>query len=438
MGKVHKSLHRRRTVRTRVLAESLSKTGLEGHASGRGSRKAKQGNAYTGLRLQSGTLLEARDFSREFFTDFSDGRVKCIINCMVLTEGTDLPICDTIISVRPTCNPTLYQQMAGRGTRLYDGKDYCLLIDIVPEDSALVRNLCTAPTLFGVDPALLNKEQKKAFTPNTDLLGLCDSLRGLFATEAQRMEIETRKVDLFLDSCKEALEACQNKPITALASYYDKMRQSVELDYDFGNIDVEICPDEDRYFKITPSWNETIYISKPDILENVNIEFHISGIRKTSLLSGSMKMDKAIELVRAYCEAGLDMYAYSWNKEAQSEWSSMHATDRQASRVAKEYKKRGILVDKAADLNKLDASRLIDLSSRMKEAEKRKDLLTSAGLKNKKGQEAKKTLNAELKEEERIRAEGEKFFLLFVTKCFPEKMRRSNRKKKIIQSSSRR
>lgn len=68
MGKVHKSLHRRRTVRTRVLAESLSKTGLEGHASGRGSRKAKQGIAYTGLRLQSGTLLEARDFSREFFT----------------------------------------------------------------------------------------------------------------------------------------------------------------------------------------------------------------------------------------------------------------------------------------------------------------------------------------------------------------------------------
>lgn len=68
MGKVHKSLHRRRTVKTRVLAESLSKTGLEGHASGRGSRKAKQGIAYTGLRLQSGTLLEARDFSREFFS----------------------------------------------------------------------------------------------------------------------------------------------------------------------------------------------------------------------------------------------------------------------------------------------------------------------------------------------------------------------------------
>ncbi len=370
------------------------------------------------------------DERKQILKNFYDGRIKCIINCMVLTEGTDLPICDTIISVRPTCNPTLYQQMAGRGTRLYDGKEYCLLIDIVPEDSALVRNLCTAPTLFGVAPALLNKEQKKAFTPNTDLLALCDSLRGLFATEAQRMEIETRKVDLFLDSCKEALEACQNKPVTELASYYDKMRQAVELDYDFGNIDVEICPDEDRYYKITPSWNETIYISKPDILENVNIEFHISGIRKTSILSGSMKMDKAIELVRTYCEAGLDMYAYSWNKKAQSEWSSMHATDRQTSRVAREYKKRGILVDKAADLNKLDASRLIDLSSRMKEAEKRKKLLVSAESQSKNGQKAKETLNAELKEEELIRADGKKEFPAFCDKVFSRKSEKVKQKEK--------
>ena len=97
------------------------------------------------------------------------------------------------MNLRPTCNPTLYQQMAGRGTRLYEGKEFCLLIDIVPADSKKVQNLCTAPTLFGVDPALLDKEQKKKLNPDTDLLTLCDSLRGYFTTEAQRMEIETRR-----------------------------------------------------------------------------------------------------------------------------------------------------------------------------------------------------------------------------------------------------
>ena len=47
---------------------------------------------------------------------FMNGSVRAIINCMVLTEGTDLPIADTIINFRPTCNASLYQQIIGRGT----------------------------------------------------------------------------------------------------------------------------------------------------------------------------------------------------------------------------------------------------------------------------------------------------------------------------------
>lgn len=195
---------------------------------------------------------------RQILKDFADGKIRSIINCMVLTEGTDLPICDTIMNLRPTCNPTLYQQMAGRGTRLYEGKEFCLLIDIVPADSKKVQNLCTAPTLFGVDPALLDKEQKKKLNPDTDLLTLCDSLRGYFTTEAQRMEIETRRVDLFLDSCNEALAACKDKTIKDLAAYYTEKRQSAEPEYDFGNLDVEICPDDEKHYMINPSWDEVM------------------------------------------------------------------------------------------------------------------------------------------------------------------------------------
>lgn len=157
---------------------------------------------------------------RQILKDFADGKIRGIINCMVLTEGTDLPICDTIMNLRPTCNPTLYQQMAGRGTRLYEGKEFCLLIDIVPADSKKVQNLCTAPTLFGVDPALLDKEQKKKLNPDTDLLTLCDSLRGYFTTEAQRMEIETRRVDLFLDSCNDVPVASKRYAIANEIAQY--------------------------------------------------------------------------------------------------------------------------------------------------------------------------------------------------------------------------
>lgn len=80
---------------------------------------------------------------------FSEGKIPCLTNCMVFTEGTDIPNIQTIIIARPTKNVSLYTQMAGRGTRLYPGKEYLTLIDCVgiSEDA----DLCTAPSLLGLD-----------------------------------------------------------------------------------------------------------------------------------------------------------------------------------------------------------------------------------------------------------------------------------------------
>ena len=321
------------------------------------------------------------------------------------------------MNLRPTCNPTLYQQMAGRGTRLYEGKEFCLLIDIVPADSKKVQNLCTAPTLFGVDPALLDKEQKKKLNPDTDLLTLCDSLRGYFTTEAQRMEIETRRVDLFLDSCNEALAACKDKTIKDLAAYYTEKRQSAEPEYDFGNLDVEICPDDEKHYMINPSWDEVIYISKPDVLDNVNVEFHTSD---SSIISGTLKMDKAVELVKAYCESLPGFYSYCWNKDSQENWSTMNATEKQVAKVKKDYLHKGIYLNTADKLNKLEASRLIDLSVRMKEAEKQKTLLTKAQS-EKPSKSASEYFQLKMKEEDKIRERGKKQFPVFCDKITAKK-----------------
>ncbi len=35
------------------------------------------------------------------------------------TEGTDMPLIETVLLARPTKNPSLYTQMVGRGLRLY-------------------------------------------------------------------------------------------------------------------------------------------------------------------------------------------------------------------------------------------------------------------------------------------------------------------------------
>lgn len=80
---------------------------------------------------------------------FTDGEIPCIVNCMVFTEGTDIPRVETIIVARPTQSDTLYCQMVGRGLRLYPGKEQLVLIDCVGVTGK--ASLCTAPSLLGID-----------------------------------------------------------------------------------------------------------------------------------------------------------------------------------------------------------------------------------------------------------------------------------------------
>lgn len=80
---------------------------------------------------------------------FTKREIPCLVNCMVFTEGTDLPLVETVIIARPTQSDALYAQMVGRGLRLYPGKIRLNLIDCVGVTGK--ANLCTAPSLLGVD-----------------------------------------------------------------------------------------------------------------------------------------------------------------------------------------------------------------------------------------------------------------------------------------------
>lgn len=57
-------------------------------------------------------------------SDFRAGSVQVLVNCMVLTEGTDLPLTSCIAIARPTKSKALYQQMVGRGLRRLSESDW--------------------------------------------------------------------------------------------------------------------------------------------------------------------------------------------------------------------------------------------------------------------------------------------------------------------------
>lgn len=65
--------------------------------------------------------------------------IDILVNCMVLTEGFDIPQLDCVIIARPTQSAPLYVQMVGRGMRMFPGKEYCLVLDLVgaSEDNRL-------------------------------------------------------------------------------------------------------------------------------------------------------------------------------------------------------------------------------------------------------------------------------------------------------------
>lgn len=86
---------------------------------------------------------------KQIIEDFTNRKIPCIVNCMIFTEGTDMPLIETVIIARPTQNASLYTQMVGRGLRKYPGKKYLTLIDCVGVTGKL--DICTAPTLMGLD-----------------------------------------------------------------------------------------------------------------------------------------------------------------------------------------------------------------------------------------------------------------------------------------------
>lgn len=58
-------------------------------------------------------------------------QVNVLVTVDLYNEGVDLPFVDTLLLLRPTQSPTIFQQQIGRGLRLHDDKDNCLILDFV-------------------------------------------------------------------------------------------------------------------------------------------------------------------------------------------------------------------------------------------------------------------------------------------------------------------
>ncbi|GAB4175540.1 MAG: DEAD/DEAH box helicase [Rhodocyclaceae bacterium] len=69
----------------------------------------------------------------------ASGELCALVTVDLYNEGVDLPTVDTLLLLRPTQSPVLFQQQIGRGLRLAPGKESCLVLDFVGQHRADFR-----------------------------------------------------------------------------------------------------------------------------------------------------------------------------------------------------------------------------------------------------------------------------------------------------------
>ncbi|MFJ7753721.1 DEAD/DEAH box helicase family protein [Peribacillus muralis] len=102
-------------------------------------------NGFSAISLHS----KQKDINRdEAINQLADGVLDVIFTVNLFNEGVDIPAVDTLLFVRPTESLTVFTQQIGRGLRLHDSKNHCVIIDLIGN----YRNADVKLSLFDADP----------------------------------------------------------------------------------------------------------------------------------------------------------------------------------------------------------------------------------------------------------------------------------------------
>lgn len=238
---------------------------------------------------------------------FTNREIPVLVNCMIFTEGTDMPLVETVMVARPTSNSSLYTQMVGRGLRLYPGKEKLTLIDLVGVTGK--ASLCTAPTLIGVD--LNSVPVEKQGEIQGDLFDLPDLvIEKSDCMESWIMNVEI--VDLW----------------------------AKEQKYNLHGV---------NWFKM-PNGDLVLNLKKSKIVLKAQDE-----LGQTVLNGQKIKMQEALDKVYKLLTEEYEEQKYIWDLKLVKKWGQAPASDKQKAQVQRFIKNVDI-----SELTKLQASQILN------------------------------------------------------------------------------
>lgn len=243
----------------------------------------------------------------ELIKKFTNREIPVLVNCMIFTEGTDMPLVETVMIARPTRNSSLYTQMVGRGLRLYPGKEKLTLIDLVGTTGR--ANLCTAPSLLGIDLNTVPASKQDEIIG--DLFELPDLI--------------TKKSDC---------------PASWIRNVEIVNLWAKEQEYNTHGV---------NYFKM-PNGDMVVSIPKKKIRIPAQDE-----LGKTTIGGQKMSMQKALDKVFLYLQEEYPQYEYIWNVENMKKWGKYPASEKQIESI-----KRFMKDFDTENLNKMQATQILN------------------------------------------------------------------------------
>lgn len=259
-------------------------------------------------KIPGAVAVTAKTKNREeLIQKFTNREIPVLVNCMIFTEGTDMPLVETVMIARPTSNSSLYTQMVGRGLRLYPGKDKLTLIDLVGTTGK--ANLCTAPSLLGIDL-------------NTVPANKQDEIQG----------------DLF--ELPDLIVKKSDCPASWIRNIEIVNLWAKEQEYNTHGV---------NYFKM-PNGDMVVSIPKKRIRIPAQDE-----LGKTTIGGQKVNMQRALDKVFKYLQDEYPQYEYIWNVDQMRKWGKVPASEKQVSMI-----KRFMKDFDTENLNKMQATQILN------------------------------------------------------------------------------
>ena len=116
-----------------------------------------------GISAEAVTGQTDREIRERIPSRLATGELKIVCTCDLYNEGVDLPSVNTLLLLRPTQSPVLFEQQLGRGLRLAADKESCLVLDFVGRHRQEFRFDHLLQVMTGLPKGRLEEEIENGF-----------------------------------------------------------------------------------------------------------------------------------------------------------------------------------------------------------------------------------------------------------------------------------